>query len=184
MSVTEDPEIQSRSLWIGEIDYWIDEEFIEKRLHEYEINVKSVKVIRNRMKGVSLGYGFIEFFSTTQAQEALDKLNNKAILQDNKTFKLNWASDSQSKIACFGGLPTNEFTIYVGELNANINEEQLKQFFMKFYTSVIGTKIVVDPITKRSKGYGFVRFSDQEESKRAIVEMNGKELFGKFIKVK
>jgi hypothetical protein len=31
MSVTEDPEIQSRSLWIGEIDYWIDEEFIEKR---------------------------------------------------------------------------------------------------------------------------------------------------------
>ena len=181
---TEDPEVQSRSLSIGEMEHWMDEEFIEKRLLEYEMPVKSVKVIRNRMKGVSLGYGFIEFFSTSQASDALVKLNNKAILKDNKTFKLNWASDSQSKIACFGGLPKNEFTIYVGELNVNISEEQLKMFFMKYYTSVLGAKIVIDPVTKKSKGYGFVRFSEQEESKRAIAEMNGKEMFGKFIKVK
>ena len=83
-----------------------------------------------------------------------------------------------------GSLPKNEFTIYIGELDPNINENYLKNIFLKLYKSVIGAKIVIDPITRKSKGYGFVRFSDQNESQRAILEMNGFEINGKAIKVK
>ena len=183
--MSSDPvEVQARTLWIGEIDDWMDEQFIESRLLYYEIPVKSVKVIRNRMKGISLGYGFIEFYSHAQASQVLEELNGKALLDNNKTFKLNWASDSASKAACLCGLPKNEFTIYVGELDLSITEEELKDFFSKYYKSVLGTKIVIDPITKKSKGYGFVRFSDNNESLRAISEMNGVYIRGKVVKVK
>lgn len=34
-------------------------------------------------------------------------------------------------------------------------------------------QIVVDPQTNRSKGYGFVRFSDEAEKERAMHEMQG-----------
>jgi len=47
---------------------------------------------------------------------------------------------------------------------------------------VIGAKVVNDPITKTSKGFGFVKFSNQEESQRSIREMQGSILRGRAIK--
>ena len=66
----------------------------------------------------------------------------------------------------------------------NVSEEKLKEFFCKFYTSVIGSKIIIDPINKSSKGYGFVKFSDQTEASKALTEMNGQYFYGKQIKTK
>ena len=55
--------------------------------------------------------------------------------------------------------------------------------FQKRYPSVIQSKIIVDPVTRMSKGYGFVKFANPEEAKRAISEMQGILLFNKPIKV-
>jgi len=60
----------------------------------------------------------------------------------------------------------------------------LKNFFSQYYNSIIGTKLVIDPSTKVSKNYGFVKFADQTESERALIEMNGKFLLSKQIKLK
>ena len=97
---------------------------------------------------------------------------------ENKTFKINWDSYSQSKSA-----PNhNEFSIYVCELDPSLTEDMLRDFFSQIYSSVVGAKIIVDPSTKISKGYGFVKFSDYNESQRALVEMNGKIINGKPMK--
>lgn len=57
------------------------------------------------------------------------------------------------------------------------------EHFKARYSSVTGAKLVFDPITKSSKGYGFVKFSNTNESQRAITEMNGTLIKGKAIKV-
>ncbi len=176
--------IQSRSLWRGDLPQWINETFLERTLLSYNILYKSLKIIRDRSKGISLGYGFIEFYSREQANNFLNEFDDKKILYENITFKLNWASDSQSKAAVMGTIPKNEFSVYVGELDLNIDENFLKNFFKTFFNSVIGSKIIIDPITKKSKGYGFVIFNNYEDSLKAIKEMNGKIIKGKTIKVK
>ena len=48
----------------------------------------------------------------------------------------------------------------------------------------MSVKIVIDNITKMGKGYGFVKFSNQADSIKAINEMNGKFLCGRAITVK
>jgi RNA recognition motif-containing protein len=45
------------------------------------------------------------------------------------------------------------------------------------------SKIITDNITKMSKGYGFVKFNNQEEAFKAIAEMNGQMFYGKPLKV-
>ncbi|CAK9142813.1 unnamed protein product [Ilex paraguariensis] len=45
--------------------------------------------------------------------------------------------------------------------------------FRAQYPSVRGAKVVTDPNTGRSKGYGFVKFADEMERNRAMTEMNG-----------
>jgi RNA recognition motif-containing protein len=69
-------------------------------------------------------------------------------------------------------------------LDLSVNEEILKNFFSSYYSSVLGTKIIIDPSTKISKGYGFVKFGDPKEYQKSITEINGKILNGKAIKTK
>ena len=137
--------------------------------------------MRDKNTGNFMGYGFIEFDNKEEAQEALQLMNGKPMPNSNKVFKLNWASYSQSKNSLSQN--PNEYSIYVCELDQSVNEEILQNYFSQFYKSVIGTKIVVDPSTKVSKGYGFVKFSDYNESQRALTEMNGQLINGKPMKI-
>ena len=126
-----------------------------------------------------MGYGFIEFENRTQANEALEILNGKPLPNSNKTFKLNWASYNTNKSSQNN---PNEFSIYVCELNPSVKSDKLRDFFKDKYKSVYDAKIIIDPSTKISKGYGFVKFHDKAESERAINEMNGQIIEGKAMK--
>ena len=138
--------------------------------------------MRDKNTGSLMGYGFIEFNTKEEASEALQLMNGKQMPNsNNKVFKLNWASYSQGKNP--SNLNPNEYSIYVCELDPSVDEEILQNYFKQYFKSVIGAKIVVDPSTKVSKGYGFVKFSDQNESHRALNEMNGKLINGKPMKI-
>jgi RNA recognition motif-containing protein len=126
-----------------------------------------------------MGYGFLEFENRAQAKEALESLNGKPMPNSSKVFKLNWASYNNNKNAVQN---PNEFSIYVCELDASVTSDILRDFFKETYKSVIDAKIIIDPSTKISKGYGFVKFSDKSESEKAISEMNGKLIKGKAMK--
>ena len=126
-----------------------------------------------------MGYGFIEFENRNQASEALEALNGKPLPNSNKTFKLNWASYNTNKN---NQNNPNEFSIYVCELNPSVKSDKLRDFFKEKYKSVFDAKIIIDPSTKISKGYGFVKFHDKAESERAINEMNGQIIEGKAMK--
>ena len=71
----------------------------------------------------------------------------------------------------------------MGDLDPNVNDQMLMAAFSKRYPSVTQAKIIVDPVTRYSKGYGFIKFSNQEDSQRAIAEMNGKFLLTKAMKL-
>ena len=126
-----------------------------------------------------MGYGFLEFENKAQAKEALESLNGKPMPNSSKVFKLNWASYNTNKNTAQN---PNEFSIYVCELDASVTSDILKDFFKENYKSVIDAKIIIDPSTKISKGYGFVKFSDKAESEKAMNEMNGKMIKGKAMK--
>ncbi|MBE7180051.1 MAG: hypothetical protein INR71_02390 [Terriglobus roseus] len=117
------------------------------------------------------GYCFVDFQSSEAAQKAL-QLNGQMIPNSNRPFKLNWASG--------GGLADRsrddrgpEYSIFVGDLGPEVNEYVLVSLFQGKYPSCKSAKIMSDPITGLSRGYGFVRFSDPSDQQRALTEMQG-----------
>jgi len=62
--------------------------------------------------------------------------------------------------------------IYVGNLSYEVTEDDLKQMFEE-YGSIVKTIIIKDRETGRSKGFGFVEMSEQEDGKKAIQELDG-----------
>ncbi|MBU1370468.1 MAG: RNA-binding protein [Bacteroidetes bacterium] len=62
--------------------------------------------------------------------------------------------------------------IYVGNLDYNINDQDLERFFAE-YGTVESAKIIIDKYNGRSKGFGFVEMNNEEEAQKAIKELNG-----------
>ena len=72
--------------------------------------------------------------------------------------------------------------LYVGGLNYATTQEALKEAFAQAGT-VESATIIVDKMSGRSKGFGFVEMSSDEEAAKAIEMWNDKELDGRTIKV-
>ena len=72
--------------------------------------------------------------------------------------------------------------IYVGNLNYNLTEDELRQIFEEF-GEVVSAKIILDKYSGRSKGFGFVEMSDDEEANAAIAALNDSEFQGRNMKV-
>ena len=72
--------------------------------------------------------------------------------------------------------------LFVGSLAYGVTDDQLQDFFAAVGT-VQSAKVIVDRETNRSKGFGFVEMSSEEEAKKAIDELNGKDLEGRAVVV-
>ena len=65
--------------------------------------------------------------------------------------------------------------LYVGNLAFSTTEAELKSAFTAFGT-VDSVSIITDRDTGRSKGFGFVEMSNNDEANAAMHELNGKQL--------
>ncbi|GMH30252.1 hypothetical protein Nepgr_032095 [Nepenthes gracilis] len=158
-----------RTLWIGGLQYWMDESYIQSCFAQTN-EVVSVKVIRNKQTSQPEGYGFIDFVSRAAAERVLQTYNGTLMPNVEQNFRLNWASYGAGERR-----PDDspDYTIFVGDLAADVTDYLLQETFRVHYPSVKGAKIVIDRLTGRSKGYGFVRFADESEQLRAMTDMNG-----------
>ncbi|WVZ74951.1 hypothetical protein U9M48_023064 [Paspalum notatum var. saurae] len=159
----------NRTIWVGDLQYWMDENYLHSCFGPSG-EVVNIKVIRNRHSGVSEGYGFVEFFSHASAEKALQNFSGHVMPNTDRAFKLNWASysmgEKRSEIA-------SDHSIFVGDLAVDVTDDMLVQLFSSKYRSVKGAKVIIDANTGRSRGYGFVRFGDDNDKTHAMTEMNG-----------
>jgi RNA recognition motif-containing protein len=72
--------------------------------------------------------------------------------------------------------------VYVGNLPFTVNDDKLKELFASF-GEITEATIIKDKFSGRSKGFGFITFANEEEAKKAIEEMNKKEIEGREITV-
>ena len=72
--------------------------------------------------------------------------------------------------------------LFVGNLSWDVRDEQLKEVFGAVGT-VEEAVVIMDRMKNRSKGFGFVTMSSEEEAQAALAEINGKEIDGRAINV-
>ena len=72
--------------------------------------------------------------------------------------------------------------IYVGNLGYDMTDDELKAAFQA-YGEVDSARVITDRDTGRSKGFGFVEMSDNDQALAAIDGLNGTELSGRTITV-
>lgn len=72
--------------------------------------------------------------------------------------------------------------LYVGNLSFDVDSSTLEQLFAE-YGTVVSAKVINDRETGRSRGFGFVEMSSDEEAQSAISALDGQEHAGRTLKV-
>lgn len=74
------------------------------------------------------------------------------------------------------------WNIFIGDLASTATDSDVWNAFSK-YESLVSARVVMDPISNKSKGYGFVSFSLENEAERVLSEMNGARIKDRDIRV-
>jgi RNA recognition motif-containing protein len=72
--------------------------------------------------------------------------------------------------------------LFVGNLSLETTEADLKEAFSSAGTCVTAS-IIKDRLTGASRGFGFVEMSSDDEARRAIAELNGRDLRGRAVSI-
>lgn len=72
--------------------------------------------------------------------------------------------------------------IYVGNLAYETGDTDLQELFEKHGT-VTSARVIIDKMTGRSKGFGFVEMPDKTEAEKAIEAINGTDVGGRSLRV-
>ena len=72
--------------------------------------------------------------------------------------------------------------LFVGGLSWDTSDDGLRTAFEKF-GDITEAKVITDRDTGRSRGFGFVSFTEDDSASKAVQEMNGAELDGRSIRV-
>ena len=170
----------SRTLWMGELEPWMDENFISSLFAGIGSPV-TVKVIRDKNTNLPVGYGFVDFVSHEVADTVLHAYNNLPVPNTEHVFKLNWAqygmgpkTQQAAPEVHMSNVPIGyDNSLFVNDLDPAVTDNQLFETFSLKIPGVISAKVVTDPVTFRSKGYGFIKFATGRDCQRALVEMQG-----------
>ncbi len=72
--------------------------------------------------------------------------------------------------------------IYVGNISYNTSEDDLRDLFSR-YGEVTAVRMITDRDTGRSKGFGFVEMTDDDQAKEAISALDSKDFMGRDVRV-
>jgi len=121
-------------------------------------------------------YCFVEFAHHQAASAAITAMNKRLCM--GKEMKVNWATSP-------GGTPKQDTSlhhhIFIGDLSPEIDTETLRNAFAPF-GEISDCRVVRDPATNKSKGYGFVSFVEKHCAQTSIEQMNGQWLGSRSIR--
>jgi len=162
----------SKTLYVGNLDHQVTEELIMALFSQIG-PVKGCKIIREPGNDP---YCFVEFAHHQAASAAITAMNKRLCM--GKEMKVNWATSP-------GGTPKQDTSlhhhIFVGDLSPEIDTETLRNAFAPF-GEISDCRVVRDPATNKSKGYGFVSFVEKACAQTSIEQMNGQWLGSRSIR--
>eukprot|EP00199_Chlamydomonas_sp_CCMP681_P005939 CAMPEP_0119110008 /NCGR_PEP_ID=MMETSP1180-20130426/25894_1 /TAXON_ID=3052 ORGANISM="Chlamydomonas cf sp, Strain CCMP681" /NCGR_SAMPLE_ID=MMETSP1180 /ASSEMBLY_ACC=CAM_ASM_000741 /LENGTH=256 /DNA_ID=CAMNT_0007096103 /DNA_START=101 /DNA_END=868 /DNA_ORIENTATION=- len=164
---------QDATVYVGNLDPQITEELVWE-LFTQAGPVVNVYLPKDRVTGTHQGYGFVEYRSEEDADYAIKILNMIKVYT--KPIRVNKAASDKRQLDVGANL-------FVGNLDPDVDEKLLYDTFSAFGVIVATPKIMRDPETGNSRGFGFVSFDCFEASDAAIEAMSGQFLCGRQVAV-
>ena len=175
-------------MFVSQLTAKVTEEHLE-RFFEQIGKVNNIIMIRDKNTGRHKGFAYVEMADVDKIPDCL-LFNN--VVPDFQKFPIlvkaseaekNFNAKKDAKAAAAGGKvgATGDNRLYVGNINALVNEAQLMQLLQQ-YGPIESLNLNRDELGN-SKGYAFVRFTRADSVALCLSSLNGMDLMGKQLKV-
>ncbi|KAL2634598.1 hypothetical protein R1flu_006077 [Riccia fluitans] len=179
----------STKLYVGNLPWTTQSKELAAVFHDVG-NVELVEVIFDRELQRSRGFAFVTMSTAEEAQRAIDMFDGSEL--DGRTIRVSFPQVRERSNDRADRPPRRDFNprsstdsenkLFVGNLSWGVNDSDLDELFNR-HGSVQEARVVRDRDTGRSKGFGFVTFSKQEDALQAIQALHGAEFDGRILRV-
>nr|ALI93839.1 ELAV [Holothuria glaberrima] len=147
-------DISKTNLIINYLPQEMNQEEIKELFGKFG-EIESCKLVKDKLTGQSLGYGFVNFMKASEAAKAKDTLDGLKV--EKKKLKVSYARPSSPAI--------KDANLYISGIPRMYSEKELQNLFAE-YGEIITSKLLYDNGT--SRGVGFVRFDRRQQAEAAI----------------
>jgi len=164
---------QDATVYVGDLDPKVNEAILWE-LFLQSGPVVNVHIPRDKLTKEHMSYGFVEFQSEVDADYAIKIMN--MIKLYGKPIRVNKASRDKQTHDVGANL-------FVGNLDPEVDEKLLYDTFRVFGVLIAAPKIMRDPETNNSRGFGFINFDSFEAADASIDALNGQYICNRPISV-
>lgn len=175
----------SKNVFVGSLSWNVDNDWLQSEFQECG-EIASVRIMMDREKNRSRGFGYIEFAELEGAAKAIE-LNGKEI--DGRPVNINYASarppaqNTEKRAQQFGDKQNPPCTtLWVGNMAFSSNEDSLYNAFGE-YGAVQSVRLPTDRETGAPKGFAYVQFETVESAQAALDAWKGQELDGRALRL-
>eukprot|EP00921_Rhytidocystis_pertsovi_P014741 GHVQ01023725.1.p1 GENE.GHVQ01023725.1~~GHVQ01023725.1.p1 ORF type:complete len:394 (-),score=33.36 GHVQ01023725.1:3030-4058(-) len=153
---------QEATLYVGNLDSRVDEELLAELFAQCG-PLRNVHIPRDKVTASHSNYGFVEYENELDSDYALKILN--MIKLYGKPLRCNKASQDKRTLEVGANL-------FIGNLDPEVDDKLLYDTFIAF-GPILSAKVMRDPDTGESKGFGFVSYDTFDASDSCLAGMNG-----------
>jgi polyadenylate-binding protein len=161
-------ENQAASLYVGELASNVTEAVLFEVFSTVG-ELVSVHVCRDDVTKRSLGYGYVNFQNSKDAERSIEELNYTPV--KGRPIRIMWSQRNPTLRRSQQG------NIFIKNLDPAIDNKSLHDTFSAF-GHILSSKVALDE-NGNSKGFGFVHYEEAESAKAAIENINGMLLNGR-----
>ncbi|XP_057720611.1 polyadenylate-binding protein RBP47C-like [Arachis stenosperma] len=161
------------SIFVGDLAADVTDSLLHETFASVFPSVKAAKVVFDANTGRSKGYGFVRFGDDSERTKAMTQMNG--VYCSSRPMRIGAATPRKSSghqggqtngASSQSEADSTNTTIFVGGLDPNVTDEDLRQQFSQ-YGEIVSVKIPV------GKGCGFVQFAIRNNAEEALQKLNG-----------
>ncbi|OBT95061.2 hypothetical protein VE01_07336 [Pseudogymnoascus verrucosus] len=165
----------TNSVYVGNLLFEVTPQDLEREFAAYGEIVSSR--IAQDPRGLSKGFGYIEFKDIESARNAIDQ-RNQTIFEGRRLI-VNYMAKTRSTVK-----PKNppSKTLFIGNLAFEMTDADLNKLFRDI-ANVIDVRVAIDRRTGQPRGFAHADFTDVESAVKAAEALEGKEVYNRALRL-